>query len=117
MAGRIARSTQVMHLHILESKATCITIDFARTSFAGNFSQSMSEFVAQKIFCDHLNAARNTFFFTRCVCTQVMYLLSFKAYSRTEYYAQKKEKSRFYATCDHSYDVTNVLAVDEKCAA
>jgi hypothetical protein len=29
-----------------------ITIDFARTSFAGNFSQPMSEFVAQKIFCD-----------------------------------------------------------------
>jgi hypothetical protein len=28
-----------------------ITIDFARTSFAGNFSQPMSEFVAQKIFC------------------------------------------------------------------
>jgi hypothetical protein len=29
-----------------------ITIDVARTSFAGNFSQPMSEFVAQKIFCD-----------------------------------------------------------------
>jgi hypothetical protein len=27
------------------------TIDVARTSFASNFSQPMSEFVAQKIFC------------------------------------------------------------------
>jgi hypothetical protein len=33
------------------SRVLTVTIDVARTSFAGNFSQSMSEFVAQKIFC------------------------------------------------------------------
>jgi hypothetical protein len=36
------------------------TIDVARTSFAGNFSQPMSEFVAQKIFCVTDMSLQNT---------------------------------------------------------
>jgi hypothetical protein len=38
-------------------RTVAITIDVARTSFAGNFSQPMSKFVAQKIFCDCRSSA------------------------------------------------------------
>jgi hypothetical protein len=48
---RKKKSNQPRDAFMFSSAAPPITIDVARTSFAGNFSQPMSEFVAQKIFC------------------------------------------------------------------
>jgi hypothetical protein len=44
--------TEEIHCALTAVKAMPSTIDVARTPFADNFSQPMSEFVAQKIFCE-----------------------------------------------------------------